>query len=105
MKQSNKTVRRASAASSQQTPCDCTDCHWANLVQYDAPRDPLLAECTRKPQPYSPRFPYQVEIARAKKLCPMYKHTDAVKTPQVRAKVRRHPMACHVESMPQQQTA
>ena len=64
--------------------CDCTDCCWAHLVQYDAPRDPLLAECTKKPQPYSMRFPYEVEIARAKKKCPMYRHTDEVRTPELR---------------------
>ena len=82
--------------------CDCTDCLWANLVQYEGPREPLLAECTKKPQPYSPRFPYQVEVARAKKLCPVYKHTDEVKTIQIRAKVRHYPMACHVKSQLQQ---
>ena len=68
--------------------CDCTDCRWAHLVQYDAPRDPLLAECTKKPQPYSMRFPYEVEIARAKKKCPRYKHTDEVRTPELRQKRR-----------------
>ncbi len=66
--------------------CDCTDCFWANLVQYDAPREPLLAECTKKPQPHSLRFPYQVEVARAKKKCPMYKHTDEARTPELRPK-------------------
>lgn len=78
--------------------CDCTDCFWAHLVQYEGPREPLLAECTKKPQPYSPRFPYQVEIARAKKLCPMYLHTDAVRTPEIRAKHRHYPTACNVKS-------
>lgn len=78
--------------------CDCIDCLWANLVQYDAPQDPLLAECTMKPQPYSPRFPYAVEIARAKKRCPMHKHTDEVRTPELRPKCRFFPMACYVKS-------
>lgn len=66
--------------------CDCTDCRWANLVQYDAPHDPLLAECTRKPQPYSAHFPYEVEIARAKKKCLMHEYTDEVRTPELRMK-------------------
>lgn len=76
--------------------CDCTDCFWAHLVQYEGPREPLLAECTKKPQPYSVRFPYQVEVARTKKVCPMYLHTDEVRTPEIRAKVRFNPTACNV---------
>lgn len=82
--------------------CDCTDCHWANLVQYDGPREPLLAECTKKPQPYSPRFPYQVEVARAKKLCPYHEHTDVQKVPQIRVKSKGCGGACYVISQPQQ---
>lgn len=82
--------------------CDCTDCHWANLVQYDGPREPLLAECTKKPQPYSPRFPYQVEVARAKKLCPYHEHTDVQKVPQIRVKSRGYGGACYVISQRQQ---
>ncbi len=82
--------------------CDCMDCLWAHLVQYDAPRDPLLAECHKKPQLYSVRFPYAVEVARAKKKCPMYKHTDEVRTPELRPKVRYVSMACHVKSQTQQ---
>lgn len=82
--------------------CDCTDCHWANLVQYEGPKEPLLAECTKKPQPYSPRFPYQVEVARAKKLCPLHKHTDKVKVIQIRPKVRHYPMACFAKYQLQQ---
>lgn len=82
--------------------CDCTDCHWANLVQYEGPKEPLLAECTKKPQPYSLRFPYQVEVARAKKLCQMHKHTDEVKVIQIRPKVRHYPTACNVKSESQQ---
>lgn len=84
-------------------PVDCIDCLHAHLVQYDAPRDPLLAECLKKPQPYSPRFPYQVEVARAKKLCPFHLHTDVVKVPQIRIKVRHNAKACYVLSQPQQQ--
>lgn len=83
-------------------PCDCTDCVHAMLVQYDAPHDPLLAECLAKPQPYSPRFPYQVEVARARKPCPMHQHTDIAKVPQIRVKVRRSAQACHVTSQTRQ---
>ncbi len=84
------------------TICDCTDCRWAHLVQYDAPRDPLLAECTKKPQPHSVRFPYNVEVARARKKCPMYMHTDEVRTPELRDKVRHLSMPSHVKSQLQQ---
>ena len=65
---------------------DCTDCRHAHLVQYEAPREPLLAECHAKPQPYSMRFPYQVEIARCKKACPLHEHTDAVQVIEYRVK-------------------
>ena len=103
MKRSNQThAACATTTQKRKTICDCTDYLWANLVQYDAPGDPLLAECTKKPQTFSARFPYEVEVAKAKKLCPMYKHTDAVKTPEIRAKHRHFPMACHVKSQPQQ---
>ncbi|MBP3776726.1 MAG: hypothetical protein IJV60_03335 [Prevotella sp.] len=81
--------------------CDCTDCLFANLVQYEGPREPLLAECLKKPQPYSVRFPYQVEVARAKKLCPFHEHTDEVKPIERRAKVRSIGTTCHVLSQPQ----
>ena len=103
MKQSRNNPKTGRAGENANTAvCDCTDCLWARLVQYDAPRDPLLAECTRKPQPGSDRFPYQVEVARARKMCPMYKHTDEARTPERRAKVRRTSMACYVLSQPQQ---
>ena len=102
MKRSNKP---SGAKQVKRNPvlCDCTDCLWANLVQYDGPRDPLLAECTKKPQPNDTRFPYQVEVARSKKLCPHHEHTDIVKVPQQRVKVRHNSMACYVIS--QQKTA
>ncbi len=82
--------------------CDCTDCYWAHLVQYDAPRDPLLAECTRKPQSYNVHFPYEVQVARTKKVCPMYRHTDEVRTPELRPKRRFYTMARNVKSGLQQ---
>lgn len=83
---SNNTVRRGLPVPEPGKAVDCTDCRWARLVQYDAPRDPLLAECTRKPQPHSVHFPYEVEIARAKKKCLMHEHTDEVRTPELRMK-------------------
>lgn len=85
MKKSNKPSTKTTA----KKPCgpvDCTDCLHANLVQYDAPRDPLLAECHAKPQPYSLRFPYQVEIARCKRACPFHEHTNAEKVIEHRVK-------------------
>ena len=66
----------------------CTDCFWASLIQY-GDHDPVLAECRQKPQYYSERFPYEVEVARAKRICPMHRHQDASeKTIQKRLKVR-----------------
>ena len=90
-----KTSSKPSTKTTAKKPCgpvDCTDCLHAHLVQYDAPRDPLLAECHAKPQPHSTRFPYQVEIARCKKSCPLHVHTDEVKEIEHRIK----PMfVCH----------
>lgn len=101
---SNNNVRRGLPTPETKEPVECTDCLWANLVQYEGPREPLLAECTKKPQPHSPRFPYQVEVARAKKKCPMYMHTDEVRTPELRPKRRFFPMACYVKSQSQLST-
>ena len=99
---SNNTVRHGSTVPENKKIVDGTDCLWARLVQYDAPRDPLLAECTRKPQPYSVRFPYTVEVARAKKMCPMYRHTAESRTPELRPKRRFSTMAANVKPEPQQ---
>lgn len=101
MAKSKTNVRYGLPVPEQKKHCDCTDCRWARLVQYEGPREPLLAECTKKPQPYSVRFPYQVEVDRAKKVCPLYLHTDEVRTPEIRAKVRFYPMAGHVTSQQQ----
>ena len=73
----------------------CRDCFWANLIQY-GDSDPVLAECRKKPQPYSDRFPYEVMVAGARWICPLYKHQDASeKSIQVRVKSRKSPMACY----------
>lgn len=94
----NTSPRGCKDAKTAPTLVDCTDCHWAQLFRYDAPGDPVLAECMKKPQPYAPRHPYAVEVARARKICPMHLHTDVVKTIQVRIKVRTHPKACYALS-------
>ena len=87
MKKSSKpSTRSQDTASKPCGPVDCTDCLHAHLVQYDAPRDPLLAECHAKPQPYSPRFPWQVEVARCRKSCPLYVHTGLQKAVEHRIK-------------------
>lgn len=48
----------------------CMDCFWANLIQYGS--NPVLAECRKKPNMYNERFPYQVEVAFTRWICPMY---------------------------------
>lgn len=48
----------------------CMDCFWANLIQYS--NNPVLAECRKKPNMYNEKFPYQVEVASTRWICPMY---------------------------------
>ena len=55
----------------------CMDCKHSHLIQYGC--DPILAECFKKPQPGNDRFPYQREVARAKRTCSMHNHTEEVK--------------------------
>lgn len=55
----------------------CMDCKHSHLIQYGC--NPILAECHQKPQPGNDRFPYQREVARAKRTCSMHKHTNEVK--------------------------
>ena len=62
----------------------CMDCFWANLIQYD--NNPVLAECTKKPNTGNARFPYQVEVASARWICPHYTHQDEEKFIQKRVK-------------------
>ena len=54
--------------------CCCKDCKWGDLLQYG--NNPLLAECRMKPQPGIERFPYQREVARAKRTCAMFEYED-----------------------------
>ena len=66
----------------------CMDCFWANLIQY-GDNDPVLSECRQKPQLFNERFPYEVEVARAWRICALHKHQDrSEKTIQKRLKVR-----------------
>jgi hypothetical protein len=60
----------------------CMDCFWANLHRYGS--NPILAQCTRKPNPGNPMFPYRVEVASARWICPLYKHQDGEKFIQQR---------------------
>lgn len=79
---------------------DCTCCANAHLVQYDGPREPLLAECHMQPQPHNDRFPFLVEVARAKRLCEFYEYTDKMREVEKRVKVRSVPMACQALTNP-----
>lgn len=49
----------------------CLDCYWANLHQYG--KNPVLAECRKKPNTGNVKFPYQVEVAATRWICPIYK--------------------------------
>ena len=62
----------------------CMDCFWANLFRYGS--NPILAQCRKKPNPYDKRFPYQVEVASAKWVCPLYMHQEEQKFVQIRIK-------------------
>lgn len=55
----------------------CKNCLWADLLQYGD--DPLLADCHKKPQEGNERFPYQREVARAKRMCAMHIYEDESK--------------------------
>jgi len=76
--------RRAEAAGekvNKEVVC-CMDCFWANLHRYG--NNPVLAQCTKKPNPGNARFPYKVEVASARWICPHYKHQDGEKFIQQR---------------------
>lgn len=62
----------------------CLDCFWANLFRYGT--NPILAQCTKKPNDGNPRFPYQVEVASARWICPLYVRQDGDKFIQQRVK-------------------
>lgn len=62
----------------------CMDCLHSNLHRYGS--NPILAQCTMRPNPGNAHFPYRVEVASTKWVCPMHKHTDAQKFIQIRVK-------------------
>lgn len=62
----------------------CMDCFWARLIQYG--NNPVLADCTKKPNVDNERFPYQREVASAKWICPTWKHDSQVKSIEKREK-------------------
>lgn len=58
-------------STSSKGPVLCKNCKWAHLIQYD--QNPILAECTKNPQPGNTRFPYKVEVACVERYCNIYK--------------------------------
>ena len=64
----------------------CRDCVWAKLVQYGD--NPVLAACTKRPQPYNERFPYEMMVASAKWICPLFHQDEAEKMIEKRLSVR-----------------
>ena len=62
----------------------CMDCFWSNLHRYG--NNPILAQCTQKPNPGNDRFPYQVEVASAKRVCRDHKHHEGEKFIQQRVR-------------------
>lgn len=75
----------------------CRDCFWANLMQYGD--NPVLADCTQKPNYYNEKFPYERDVASSLKYCGMYSYQDErEKTIQKRVSVRKYPMAAYVRT-------
>ena len=62
----------------------CRDCAWANLIQYGT--NPVLAECRKRPNPDSDKFPYERMVASTRWICPTYKHDDQEKEIEKREK-------------------
>ena len=81
----------------------CIDCAFANLLRYDA--NPVLAECTKKPNNINDRYPYDVDVASTPRYCDIYQKSADAKSIQQRVSVRRHPMAAWVLSQRQEATA
>lgn len=52
----------------------CRSCRHAHLIRYGS--NPVLAECTKKPQPLNPRFPFAVDVACTLKNCALYVWQD-----------------------------
>lgn len=70
-------------------PVNCMNCLHAMLMQYGR-HDPVLADCTKQPQPGNDRFPYVREVAGVPRRCAMHTwQNEAEKTIQQRVKVNR----------------
>lgn len=48
----------------------CRDCKHAHLIQYG--NNPVLAECTLKPQHGNERFPYAIDVASSPRYCNLF---------------------------------
>lgn len=55
----------------------CRNCQHSVLLQYGS--NPVIAECMKKPQSWSVRFPYEREVADVCRNCKMYSYTDEKK--------------------------
>lgn len=64
----------------------CRDCKWANLIQYD--ENPVLAECRKKPNITSTKFPYDIDVASTPRFCDMHKKDETEKMIEKRVRVR-----------------
>lgn len=62
---SNKTT-----TDTKKKACCCRQCAHAHLVQYG--NNPVIAECTKKPNEGNSRFPYAVDVASSLKYCEMF---------------------------------
>jgi len=63
---------------------NCMDCEWSNLHRYGS--NPILAQCTVRPNPGNERFPYRVMVASARWICPDHRHHDGEKFIQQRVR-------------------
>lgn len=76
------------AKNSEKIVC-CRCCLHAMLMQYGK-HDPVLAECTKKPNADNERMPFVVEVAGVPRQCAMHVFQDeAKKSIQQRVKVNR----------------
>lgn len=69
----NKIVNKEEEKKNKEVVC-CLDCFWASLMQYGT--NPVLAQCRKKPNVGNAKFPYEVMVAAAKWICPLWKYQD-----------------------------
>lgn len=81
-KESHTKVPVASPTGNRKAIVTCEDCLHAMLHRYGD--NPLLASCSKKPQPNDTRFPFVVEVARSPRLCAAYTHDARQKHIEVR---------------------